>query len=62
MCLFKRDRLEKCASHPKPYVYRFKDGWIVRGKGSFMDARPTFRYSWEEAYAVAISYAEEERV
>lgn len=64
MCLNKRDRLEDCLNHPKPYVYRDTDinTWLVWDAGVFTAAKLDVADSWEEALEVANNFAAKEGV
>ena len=62
MCLNKRDRLEDCLNHPKPYVYKDFGIWLAWEAGQSTYAEVVSRHSWEEALEVANNFAAKEGV
>ena len=62
MCLNKKDRLEGCLDHPKPYVYKDFGIWLAWDAGMAIYAKLVGANSWEEALEVANNFAAKERI
>jgi len=64
MCLNKKDRLEDCLNHPKPYVYKDMEinAWLAWDAGVFTATDRDRADSWEEALEIANNFAAKERI